>query len=82
LFQVTAGSVTGQFGEGAQERAEQLLEQGVVTVLATDAHHVGRRPAILSQGRDAAALIVGEAKAQALVYDTPLKISASHFLCA
>jgi len=81
LFQVTAGSVCGQFGEAAQERAEQLLEQGVVTVLASDAHHVGRRPAILSAGRDAAALIVGETSAQALVYDTPLTLSARQFLC-
>ena len=79
LFQLTAGSVAGRFGEGAQVRAEQLLEMGVVTVLATDAHHVDRRPALLSEGRDAAAAIVGDASAQALVYDTPLKISASQF---
>jgi len=79
LFQVTAGSVFGQFGEGAQERAEQLLERGVVTVLATDAHHVERRPANLRAGRDAAALIVGAEAAQALVYNTPLSIAAPHF---
>jgi len=79
LFQVTAGSVCGQFGEGAQERAEQLLDRGVVTVLATDAHHVDRRPANLRAGRDAAALIVGAEAADSLVYSTPLKIVAEHF---
>lgn len=79
LFQVTAGSVCGQFGEGAQERAEQLLERNVVTVLATDAHHVDRRPANLSAGQVAAALIVGDEAARALVHATPLKIAASQF---
>lgn len=79
LFQLTAGSVCGQFGDGAQERAEQLLERGVVTILATDAHHVERRPANLKAGRDAAALIVGDEAAQALVHATPLKIAATQF---
>jgi len=79
LFQLTAGSVCGQFGEGAQHRSEQLLERAVVTVLATDAHHVERRPANLRAGRDAAALIVGQEAAQALVYNTPLAIAAPHF---
>lgn len=79
LFQVTAGSVAGQFGESAQERAEQLLTMGVVTVLASDAHHVDRRPVNLQEGRQAAARIVGDETAQKLVYDNPLKIVAGHF---
>jgi len=82
LFQLTAGSVCGQFGEAAQERAEQLLERGVVTVLATDAHHVERRPANLKAGRDAAALIVGREAAGAMVYSTPLSIAAAQFSVA
>jgi protein-tyrosine phosphatase len=80
LFQVTAGSVAGQFGGGAQERAEQLLRMGVVTVLASDAHHVDRRPVNLTDGRQAAARIIGEEAAQKLVYDNPLKMVASQFL--
>ncbi|GAB3108689.1 capsular biosynthesis protein [Aestuariicella hydrocarbonica] len=80
LFQVTAGSVVGQFGESAQERAEQLLEMGVVTVLASDAHHVGRRPVNLTAGREAAAAIVGQEEAHKLVYDNPLKIVGGQFV--
>ena len=54
LFQVTAGAVIGHFGLAAQTRAEQLLSQGLVTILATDAHHPIRRPPLLREGRIAA----------------------------
>lgn len=77
LFQVTAGSVAGQFGDAAQERAIQLLERGVVTILASDAHHVDRRPVNLSAGRDAAAKILGEQAALALVETNPQTIIAA-----
>ncbi|MYM65122.1 tyrosine-protein phosphatase [Pseudomaricurvus sp. HS19] len=79
LFQVTAGSVAGQFGEGAQERAWQLLEKGVVTVLASDAHHVERRPVSMSAGVAAAAKVIGEAEAMRLVRDNPMQIVAAQF---
>ncbi len=79
LFQVTAGSVAGQFGEVAQERAVELLQMGVVTVLASDAHHVKRRPANLSAGRDAAAEIIGAERAAELVYENPLRIVGEQF---
>ncbi|MGH1373378.1 MAG: tyrosine-protein phosphatase [Cellvibrionaceae bacterium] len=71
LFQVTAGSVAGQFGDLAQERAIQLLERGAVTILASDAHHVDRRPVNLSAGRDAAAEVVGDVEALRLVEGNP-----------
>ncbi len=79
LFQVTAGSIAGQFGEMAQLRARQLLEMGVVTVLASDAHHIKRRPANLGLGRDAAAKIIGEGEARKLVYDNPLRMVGEQF---
>ena len=79
LFQVTAGSVTGQFGDLAQTRARQLLEMGVVTVLASDAHHVKRRPVNLHEGRNAAAEIIDADLADALVYGNPLEIVGNQF---
>ena len=79
LFQITAGSLVGQFGDSAQECALALLKMGVVTVLASDAHHLNRRPVNLQQGRDAAAQVVGEVQAKALVYDNPLKIVHEQF---
>jgi len=80
LFQVTAGAVVGQFGEGAEQRAQQLLEQDLVTILATDAHHEERRPPMLDAGRRAAEVIVGESKAWELVRQNPARIAASHFV--
>lgn len=79
LFQVTAGSIAGRFGSTARDRARQLLEMGVVTVLATDAHNLKRRPPYLDEGRDAAAVIVGSEMANRLVVDNPWKIVSCQF---
>lgn len=79
LFQVTAGSIAGRFGANARDRARQLLEMGVVTVLATDAHNIKRRPPALSEGRDAAALIIGHDAANRLVVDNPWKLVSCQF---
>jgi protein-tyrosine phosphatase len=51
LLQLTAMSVTGEFGEQAHERAHDLLSKGWVTVIATDAHNQQHRPPILSNAR-------------------------------
>ncbi|MGS2717998.1 tyrosine-protein phosphatase [Eionea flava] len=79
LFQVTAGSIAGRFGSTARDRAVQLLEMGVVTVLATDAHNLKRRPPSLDEGRKAAALIAGEEVANRLVLGNPWKIVSCQF---
>ncbi len=74
LLQLTASAVAGHFGEGPHLRARQLLELGVVFVLATDAHNLkGRRPE-LREGMEAAAEIVGNAAAHALVHENPRAI--------
>ena len=75
LLQVTAGAVAGRFGEPAQVLAQQLLKEGYVTLLASDAHNIEHRPPVLSEGRDAAAAIIGEAAAQRLVVDNPWHIA-------
>ena len=74
LLQLTASAVAGRFGEGAHLRSRQLLELGAVTVLATDAHNLrGRRPE-LREGMEAAAKIVGDEAADALVNKNPRDI--------
>lgn len=42
-FQVNADSLTGHIGEEVREFATQLLESGLVDVIATDAHGVNHR---------------------------------------
>lgn len=71
LVQVTAMSVTGRFGDDALVCAERLLLADAVHFIATDAHRPERRPPVLSEARDAAAGIVGEARARMLVEDHP-----------
>ena len=77
LLQVTAGAVAGRFGKGAQEFAQKLLKEDMVTILASDAHNIEYRPPILSEGRDAAAALIGEPAAQRLVLDNPWQIAQS-----
>jgi len=79
LLQVTAGSVAGGFGPQVKQRADEMLQQGWVHILATDAHNINWRPPNLSAGRAAAALIVGEAESWAMVRERPWKIARGHF---
>ena len=75
LLQVTAGAVAGRFGKAAQEFAQKLLKEDMVTILASDAHNIEYRPPVLSEGRDAAAALIGEPAAQRLVLDNPWQIA-------
>ncbi len=79
LLQVTAGSVAGQFGEPARQRAGEMLSQGWVTVLASDAHSVEWRPPHLEAGRRAAEALVGEEESWNLVRERPWQIAESRF---
>ncbi|WP_286263348.1 tyrosine-protein phosphatase [Thalassotalea atypica] len=79
LFQITASSLCGDFGAEPQKLAEYLLKKNFVDIIATDTHNIKRRPPKLREGKTLAAKIVGEARAQELVYKTPLKISANKF---
>jgi protein-tyrosine phosphatase len=72
--QITAMSLTGEFGLGAHRCAESLIRHNCAHFLATDAHRAERRPPILSRARDAAARLVGVEKARRLVYDNPLAV--------
>ena len=71
LIQVTAMSVTGEFGPAAKTCAGILLSHNCVHFLASDAHRSKTRRPVLSKGRAAAALIIGEERARALVYENP-----------
>jgi protein-tyrosine phosphatase len=74
VIQVTAMSLTGEFGPVPKRCAETLLRHNCVHFLATDSHRPDRRPPILSAGRDAAAKIIGAEQARKLVYDNPLAV--------
>jgi protein-tyrosine phosphatase len=70
-LQLTAGSLAGAFGKNARYWSERMLEDGVVHILATDAHDISRRPPNLSEGRDLAARRIGDREAVHLVVTRP-----------
>ena len=70
-FQVTAGSLAGDFGRNARYWAERLLDEGKVHLLATDAHDLKTRPPRLSRGRELAAKRIGDTEAANLVVTRP-----------
>lgn len=72
--QVTAGALTGGFGKAPRDLAVKMLEDGLVHILATDAHSLHRRPAKLSDGVAVATSILGALEAQHLVRTRPLAV--------
>ena len=76
-LQLTAGALTGEFGRGPRHFGERLLDDGLVHVLATDAHGSKQRAPRLSAGRDAAAKRVGAAEAENLVSVRPRGVLAN-----
>jgi protein-tyrosine phosphatase len=70
-MQVTAGSLTGRFGEEARYWGERMLDEGRVHVLATDAHGARSRAPLLAEGRLVAEKWVGAEEAEHLVQTRP-----------
>ena len=74
LVQVTAMSITGEFGNRVRKCALQMVRAGLVHLIATDAHLPHWRPPVLSKGRKVLEKLVGHRRAEAMVKDIPEKI--------
>jgi protein-tyrosine phosphatase len=74
LIQITAQSLTGDFGSRERKCAEWLLKHEMVHFIASDVHSLVGRPPILSKALKRAAKIIGEEKARALVSHNPEQI--------
>lgn len=70
-MQLTSGSLLGRFGKRARYWADKMLCEGVVHILATDAHNNSSRPPDLMKGRNAAEKLVGPRIAEELVATRP-----------
>jgi protein-tyrosine phosphatase len=73
-LQITSGAIVGRFGRKAKMFSERLLKDGIVHVIATDAHGVRNRPPLLKEGMEAAVGIVGQSEAWRMVYERPLGV--------
>jgi len=72
FIQVTAGSLTGVFGLGAQKDAWRWMADGLVHLVASDAHNMKGRPLKLQPAFDAVREQFGEEKARALFVENPM----------
>ena len=70
-MQITSGSLLGRFGRRPRYWAERMLEEGLVHILATDAHNMGPRSPDLLAGRMQAEKLAGAAEAQHLAATRP-----------
>jgi protein-tyrosine phosphatase len=70
-IQLTGGSLLGRFGPRVKKITERFLAEGVTHLLASDGHNLKNRTPELSEAREAAAMIVGDAEALRLVEERP-----------
>jgi hypothetical protein len=73
-MQITAGSLTGRFGDRPQYWAKLMLEEGRVDILASDSHDPRRRPPKMSDARAVVAEMLGPEAARAMTLDNPMAI--------
>ncbi|HMN20905.1 MAG TPA: capsular biosynthesis protein [Ottowia sp.] len=79
-LQLTAGSIVGKFGKRARYWSERLLDEGMVHIVASDAHTTGRRSPRMSDAIPVLERHVGaeetrrllEARPQAILDDRPV----------
>lgn len=72
FIQVTAGSLTGTFGPRAQEDSLCWIGEGLVHIVASDAHNTRRRPLKLQPAYEIVEEQFGEKKARSLFLENPL----------
>ena len=76
LMQLTAGSLTGAFGHTVRRYSEKLIEDGLVHVVASDAHDLDRRSPRLVDAFQAVAVRTDQATAIDLFCRNPASIAA------
>jgi protein-tyrosine phosphatase len=77
-IQITAASITGYFGAGVKQLTERLLLDGLVHVVATDAHSSRFRKPELKAAFARAVQLVGHDEADALFNLRPLAVIENH----
>jgi len=79
LFQITAGAITGTFGERVQNCAFKLLQDHFADIVATDTHNLHRRPPELAGAYQILVERHGKAAADDLCTNNPLEIAGCWF---
>src|SRR6185436_13049737 len=71
LLQVTAASLLGRFGKQAKAFADRLLQQGLVHIVASDAHDTKHRPPSLKEAYEYVSKAYGPGRAERLFVKNP-----------
>ncbi len=71
LFQITAMSLTGDFGRRIRRVAADLMDEGLVSFVASDAHSSTWRPPGLRKAFEQITAVWGEEAARRLTRDNP-----------
>lgn len=71
LIQVTAMSITGEFGAQVQGLSDMLLQKGLVDFVATDAHGAVQRKPVLSKAFKTVTRRLGAAAANRIFFENP-----------
>jgi protein-tyrosine phosphatase len=74
VLQITAGSLLGEFGPSANKEAWRLVHAGLVSLVATDAHHAQRRPPQMSAALAALAQELGRDAAKMMCLENPWRV--------
>ena len=72
--QITSGSLVGAFGPEAQKAAIDWIRNGLVHIIATDAHNPKRRPPIVRDAIAVVAEVAGDEVADALAHRNPAAV--------
>ncbi|WP_418321081.1 tyrosine-protein phosphatase [Piscinibacter sakaiensis] len=73
-MQLTAAAILGKFGKRARYWSERMLDEGLVHLIASDAHTVNMRNPQMAEAVDRAAASVGKEEALRMVYERPQAI--------
>lgn len=74
LIQITAMSITGEFGSQIKKASNILLKKGFVDFVASDAHSANRRNPVLSKAYREITGLLDEQQAKRLFYKNPLSV--------
>lgn len=73
-IQLTCGAITGNFGKRPTYWSERMMDEGLVHIIATDAHNLRNRKPVMSKARDMVAERLGEQAAIDMVLTRPLGV--------
>ncbi|MCW7551373.1 capsular biosynthesis protein [Endozoicomonas gorgoniicola] len=79
LFQATAASTTGQFGDNAKTLSHWLLERNLVDFVASDAHHPVNRPSSMMNAYEVLSTTYGHSVAETLCRENPALLTHTLF---